>query len=129
MDSEAAAHIQLMKVNEERQHPSVFYSDNQSSHDDGMDWGERWRHEQETQIEGHDKLSQMDQMLLQEQVGELSVVNDYAAALAAVDEAEQAGNDFVAACFYEQFDEESTGVADVPPVDVVGIWVLAASRR
>ena len=46
-------------------------------------------------------------------------MDEYAAALAAVDDSEQAEKDLAAACFYELFDEKSTSVADVPPVDDV----------
>ena len=112
-----------MEIEEERQFPPVSYSDNQSSQDDGMDWGERWRHEHERQNEEHGELIQMAQQLLQEQICEQDDMDDYASALAAVDEAEQAENDFVAACFVEQLGEEATGFADIPQVDHVGNWV------
>ncbi len=56
-------------------------------------------------------------------------MDDYAAALAAVDDTEQAENDYVAACFCEQIDEEGASFADLPPVGVVGNWAQAARCR
>ena len=49
----------------------MTYSDNQSSHDDGFDWGERWREGRERQDDEHDEMIHLDQAGLQEQLGEM----------------------------------------------------------